>query len=98
MLGWPAPCMLLQICSIVFATYASSRQATAPAAASSTVATPDEKRVKVAPSAPTIGPPRAVPSGVETMRTALRAASTAGKFFVAVADWYRAYVSGTNGP
>jgi hypothetical protein len=55
-------------------------------AASRTVATPDAVNVADAPIAPTIGPPKAVPSGVEIMTTALRAASIAGRFAVDVDD------------
>jgi hypothetical protein len=68
------------------------------AMARATVAIPDAARVSDAPRAPTSGPPIAVPRGVETMTSALRAARTAGRFAVVVADWNREYVSGMNGP
>jgi hypothetical protein len=40
----------------------------------------------------------AVPSGVATMRAALRAASRLGRLAVVVADWKSAYVRGMKGP
>jgi hypothetical protein len=54
--------------------------------------------VHLAPRLATIGPPIAVPSGAATMSAALRAASTLGRFVVAVIDWKSAYVRGTKGP
>jgi hypothetical protein len=62
------------------------------------VAVPEAVRVEPAPSADTIGPPTAVPSGDARVITALRAARRLGRFAVVVSDWNNAYVSGRNGP
>jgi hypothetical protein len=68
------------------------------AMASATVAIPDAARVSDAPRASSNGPPIAEPTGVETITSALRAARTAGRFAVVVADWKREYMTGMNGP
>jgi hypothetical protein len=48
---------------------------------------PEKVSVQRVPTLATIGPPIAVPSGEATMRAALRAASTLGRFAVVVTDW-----------
>jgi hypothetical protein len=54
------------------------------------VASPESASVPAAPRLPTSGPPIAVPRGLETMTTALRAASTKGRLTAVVEDWKRA--------
>jgi len=65
-------------------------QAIPTVTASRMVAAPETVRVCAAPSAPTMGPPAAVPSGAATMMMALRAARIAGSLALVVADWNRA--------